>query len=213
MLMKKVIKCHQCKENPCLAGYPNGMPEYCQANNFHDLIQETKPQYLDDPNVAKMHLATAKILKRSNYLWPRIREAIELAKGLGIKKVGLAVCIGLLREGREFARFLERAGLEVYSVACMIGGLEARETGVPEDLLYGAMLSCNPIAQAEILNAYGTELNYMYGLCTGHDSIFIRFSKAPVTCVVAKDVVTANNPSGILWSGIHRERLWRELGS
>lgn len=207
---KKTIVCHQCKTNECLDRYPKGMPDFCQANKFWDVIQETKSRYLE-PETARMHLATAKILKKSNYQWPRVREAIEFAKELGLKKVGLAVCIGLVREGREFARFLNRAGLEVVSVACMVGGLEPKETGVPDEYLYGRMIACNPIAQAEILNREGTELNYIYGLCTGHDTLFIKNSKAPVTYVVVKDIATANNPSGVLFSAIHRERLWNEL--
>ncbi|MFC2016849.1 DUF1847 domain-containing protein [Chloroflexota bacterium] len=188
------------------------MPGYCQANKFLDVIEETKAKYFE-PETAKIHLATAKILKKGNYQWPRVRESIELARELGVKKVGLAVCVGLLREGKEFARFLERAGLEVVSVACMIGGLEPKETGVPDEYLYGRMIACNPIAQAEILNHERIELNYIYGLCIGHDTLFIKNSKAPVTCVVAKDVVTANNPSGVLFSGLHRERLWEELAA
>lgn len=209
---ERTISCHQCKTIECLDRYPRGVPDFCQANKFWDVIEETKAKYFE-PETAKIHLATAKILKRSSQQWPRVREAIELAKELGVKKVGLAVCVGLLREGREFARFLNRAGLEVVSAGCMIGGVEPEETGVPDEYLYGRMIACNPIAQAEILNREGTELNYIYGLCTGHDTLFMKNSKAPVTCVVAKDVATANNPSGVLFSGIHRERLWEELAT
>jgi uncharacterized metal-binding protein len=186
------------------------MPDYCQTGKYLEIIKDSRTRYKDTEN-NRIHMATARVLKEGNFLWPKVREVIEFAKILGVKKVGLAVCIGLIREGREFARFAERAGLEVVSVACMVGGLEPKETGIPDEYLYGRMLACNPVAQAEIMNHKETELNYIYGLCTGHDTLFIKYSKAPVTYVVVKDMVTGNNPSGALYSAIHRERLWNEL--
>jgi uncharacterized metal-binding protein len=79
-------------------------------------------------------LAAAEVLKKGGYDWSRVQQCIEFARELGVKKVGLAVCVGLIREGRECARFLERAGFEVITVACMIGGLRSQETGIPEEL-------------------------------------------------------------------------------
>ena len=118
----KTIVCHQCKTSECLDRYPRGIPEYCQAKKFPRIIEASKGQYLD-PELAKIHLATAKVLKRGSYDWSRVQQCIEFAKELGATKVGLAVCVGLIREGREFARFLTRAGLQVVSVACMVGAV------------------------------------------------------------------------------------------
>jgi uncharacterized metal-binding protein len=53
---------------------------------------------------------------------------------------------------------------------------------------------CNPVAQAEILNDAGTDFNIVVGLCVGHDSLFFKHSKAPVTVLVAKDRVFGHNP-------------------
>jgi uncharacterized metal-binding protein len=152
------------------------------------------------------------VLKRGGYDWPRVQQCIEFARELGAKKVGLAVCVGLIREGREFARFLDRAGFQVISIACMVGGLKPQETGIPDEWVNPLGISCNPIAQAEILNREGTELNFIYGLCVGHDTIFIRRSKAPVTYVVAKDMVTGNNPGTVLLSPYHRMKLVATYG-
>ena len=52
---------------------------------------------------------------------------------------------------------------------------------------------CNPILQAKILNAEKTDLNVMMGLCVGHDSLFIKYSEAPVTVLFTKDRVTGHN--------------------
>jgi uncharacterized metal-binding protein len=207
----KTIQCHQCKDNSCLARYPQGIPEYCRAQECLDLIEESKRQYLE-PDDKRFHLAAAKVLKRGGYDWSRVQQCIEFAKELGAKKVGLAVCVGLIREGREFARFLDRAGFEVVSVACMVGGLKPQETGIPDEWVNPLGISCNPIAQAEIMNREGTELNFIYGLCVGHDTVFIRHSKAPVTYVVAKDMVTGNNPGAVLLSPYHRMKFAATYG-
>jgi uncharacterized metal-binding protein len=71
-------------------------------------------------------------------------------------------------------------GFSVVSVSCMAG----RE----------GSLICNPLFQAEVLNREGTELNIMFGLCLGHDVIFIRHSKADVTPLVIKDRFLDHNP-------------------
>jgi len=207
----KTILCHQCKTNECLDRYPEGMPDYCQAKKFREVVEASKQQYLK-PEVANIHLATAKVLKRGGYDWSRIQQSIEFARELNVTKVGLAVCVGLIREGREFARFLNRARFEVISVACMVGAVEAQETGIPEEWVSTGGISCNPIAQAEIMNQEGTQLNFIYGLCIGHDTIFIMHSKAPVTYVVVKDTVTGNNPSAALLSPFHRMKLVEAYG-
>ena len=59
---------------------------------------------------------------------------------------------------------------------------------------------CNPVGQAAILNRAGTELNLLVGLCLGHDMLFNKHSAAPVTTVIVKDRVLANNPAGALYS-------------
>jgi len=189
-----------------LQRYPQGMPEYCQAQKFLDLVEESKRQYLE-PDDSKFHLAAAKVLKKGGYDWSRVQQCIEFARELGARKVGLAVCVGLIREGREFARFLDRAGFQVVSIACMVGGLKPEDTGIPDEWVNQLGISCNPIAQAEILNREGTELNFIYGLCVGHDTIFIRHSEAPVTYVVVKDMVTGNNPGAVLTSPYHRMKF------
>jgi uncharacterized metal-binding protein len=68
---------------------------------------------------------------------------------------------------------------------------------------------CNPIAQAELLNRAGSELNIVLGLCVGHDSLFFRYSKGLATTLVAKDRVLAHNPVGALnLADTYCQRVW-----
>ena len=105
------------------------------------------------------------------------------------------------------ANLLEAAGLEVVTVGCMVGAVKPQDTGVPDELITGLGIACNPIAQAKIMNEEGTQLNFIYGLCVGHDTLFIQQSEAPVTFISAKDVVTGDNPSAALKSGLIRLKL------
>lgn len=72
-----------------------------------------------------------------------------------------------------------------------------------------ANATCNPIAQAEILNREQTELNYIVGLCMGHDILFTRYSEAPVSTLIVKDRMTGNNPAAALYGYHARKSLFK----
>jgi len=54
--------------------------------------------------------------------------------------------------------------------------------------------ACNPILQAEMLNRAGAQVNIIVGLCIGHDMLFTKNSKAPVTILIVKDRLLGHNP-------------------
>ena len=45
-------------------------------------------------------------------------------------------------------------------------------------------------------------MNFLVGLCVGHDSLFIKYSEAPRTTLVTKDRVLAHNPVGLFMKRI-----------
>jgi uncharacterized metal-binding protein len=62
--------------------------------------------------------------------------------------------------------------------------------------------------QAKILNKQKTDLNVIVGLCVGHDSLFIKYSQAPVTTLITKDRILGHNPAAALYtSGFYYKRL------
>jgi uncharacterized metal-binding protein len=204
--IQETVSCHRCKTLSCLENYEKGVPKYCRAEKFKEVIEETKEEYFD-PEIAKVHLATARVLKEGGFEWNRIQQCIEFARELGATKVGLAVCIACIREGRAMASLLEAAGFEVVTVGCMVGAVKPQDTGIPDELVSGIGIACNPLAQAKIMNEEGTQLNFIYGLCVGHDTLFINHSEAPVTYVAVKDAVTGDNPGAALQSGLLRLKL------
>jgi uncharacterized metal-binding protein len=68
---------------------------------------------------------------------------------------------------------------------------------------------CNPIAQAKILNAQGTDFNIAVGLCVGHDSLFFKHADALTTVLVAKDRVLGHNPAAGLYLSMSYYRKLR----
>jgi uncharacterized metal-binding protein len=134
--------------------------------------------------------------------WTRVEDTIAFARLMGWKKVGIATCIGLLDETARLEEILVAQGLEPIPVCCKVGSVDKAKVGVKdaEKVRPGTWEpACNPIAQARILNELGTDMNVIVGLCVGHDMLFSKHSKAPVTTLVVKDRVTGHNPVAALY--------------
>lgn len=163
------------------------------------------------------HIASSEIEGIGYCEWPRLRETVEFCNRMGYKKVGMAFCRGLRNEAKVIGRILEAHGLEVVSVICKTGGIAKEQIGIlqqhkvrPDQ--FEPM--CNPIAQAKLLNEQGTAFNIAVGLCVGHDSLFFKYSDAPVTVLIAKDRVLAHNPAGAVYcaEGYFKVRLAPQEG-
>ncbi len=134
---------------------------------------------------------------------------------MNFKKLGVACCIGLTEEGQTLTDIRESNGFDVTFVFCKVGSVEKEKIGLKdgdgEKVRSGNSESmCNPVAQALIRNKAKTKLNMIVGLCVGHDSTFIKHSKAPVTVLVAKDRVLCHNPVGALYTtkGYYKHKLF-----
>ena len=110
---------------------------------------------------------------------------------MGYKKIGIASCVGLMREASIFARILKAKGIEYFTVGCKVGAQDKTEIGVPNEKKLnggcGHESMCNPIMQAKTLAAHGCDFNIVIGLCVGHDTLFLRHSKVPTTVMIVKD--------------------------
>ena len=127
---------------------------------------------------------------------PRILEIIDMAHMCGYRKLGLCFCLGLIQEAATVSRIFASNGFTVVPIVCKTGG-------IPKDLLgieNGGNAMCNPIGQAYYLNGQNTEFNIALGLCVGHDSLFFKYSKAPVTVLAAKDKVLGHNPLACIYT-------------
>ncbi len=205
---KRTIMCGACTKLECRSSYPDGIPAWCAATRFHDVLEQTKKDY-SAPDNRKIYLAAAKVVQSGYGRWPRIQEAIEFSRQLKVKKVGFASCTALLNELRLVSQLFTLAGFDVTSAACQIGKVSPEERGVKVETTDRRGLTCNPIAQAEICNTAGTELNFIMGLCLGHDMLFTRRSRAPVSVLIVKDRVTGHNPAAALYADSLRQSLFK----
>jgi len=135
----------------------------------------------------------------------RVEELVEFSKRMGYKKLGVAFCIGFMEEAKTLIPILEQH-FEVSSVCCKVAGITKEELG-QEGADKVGKYSCNPIGQAAMLEADGTDLNIICGLCLGHDILFSRYSHAPVTTLIVKDRVLAHNPAAALYCRYIRRNL------
>lgn len=146
---------------------------------------------------------------------PRLQEIMEFARRMGFRRLGLAFCEGLKAEAKTTSLILTKAGFDVVSVICCVGGIPKEKIGLGEDQKirsgeYEPM--CNPLSQAGICNDAGTELNILLGLCVGHDSLFIKHSKAYTTVFAVKDRVLGHNPLALIYTADSYYRRFKEGG-
>jgi uncharacterized metal-binding protein len=185
-------------------------PNFCPMKSMPEVLEKALAEY-DKPEVREF-ARKASVQEGECYERvpdgrrtknPRILELIEFAQKCGYKKLGLAFCVGLANEARVLTEILENKGFEVVSVRCKVGAIPKERIGIrPEEKIEEPEqweTMCNPITQAEILNAENVDLAIMLGLCIGHDTLFIRYCRVPVTVIAVKDRVTGHNPLAALY--------------
>ncbi|MEW6522233.1 MAG: DUF1847 domain-containing protein [Bacillota bacterium] len=206
-----MTSCAECKAVSCSAVGARPLPQDCPATRF-PAVYQAAAGLMENDNDKEVALWAARIEARGYCRWTRVEEIMEFAKGLGWSHLGLAFCLGLHREAAAASGIFQGNGFSVSSVACKTGNVDKSSLGLDEqDKLRPGQPEgmCYPVAQAQVLNELGTQLNVVVGLCVGHDSLFFKHSRAPVTVLVAKDRVLAHNPAGALYTaaGYYRRKL------
>jgi uncharacterized metal-binding protein len=187
-------------------------PQFCVTRGIDEKeLAEVANMYCDGSALSRVARVAAEIEGKYYGKLTRVEEIVAFAKGVGAKKIGIAACVGLVAEAKIFSRILRIKGLEAYGVICKVGSLDKSEIGIPQELKIepgSHEALCNPIMQARLLNKQRTDLNVIVGLCVGHDSLFIKHSKALVTTLITKDRVLGHNPAAALYtSGFYYKRL------
>lgn len=206
-------QCAECNVRNKICTQEDGHgPDFCPTINFDRVVKDSLLEYRR-PEIKEFALyATiqegecyANRDKQHPYVgYPiktRIQETIEFAHKLGFTRLGIAFCGGLRNEARILSEILKAQGFEVVSVICTVGRTPKEFLDIREDqkVSVGEFESmCSPIAQAKVLNEATTDFNIIFGLCVGHDSLFMRYSNALCTTLVTKDRVTGHNPLAAL---------------
>lgn len=198
--MEEIVRsCIDCGSESCER--LNGKnPPFCLTTNMDEtLLRETMRLYTEDEENARVTKISAEVETEFYCKATRIEEIVQFAKRMNYKRIGIATCIGLLREARIAARVFRKAGFEVYGAACKVGSQMKTSVGIAKECEAVGAVMCNPILQAKLLNQAQTDLNVVIGLCVGHDSLFYKYSEALSTTLVTKDRVLGHNPAVALY--------------
>lgn len=194
--------CVRCAQPLCHFGIKEGVPGFCPTVNRQEELAAARAALADE--VIRNAAREASRVEGAGYCeWTRVREVMEYARRLDVRRIGIAFCVGLKNEARLFSDILESNGFETVSVCCKVGGEPKEDLGLSdsEKVLPGVYESyCNPAAQAMILDGAGCGLNVLVGLCVGHDSLFFKHTDTLTTVLVAKDRVTGHNPAAALYT-------------
>jgi uncharacterized metal-binding protein len=189
---------------------PDKAPDFCPMKVMPEVMNKALSEY-EKPEV-KEFARQASIQEFECYEMtpegrrtknPRILELILFAGKMGYRKLGLAFCTGLANEAKIVSEMLENKGFEVVSARCKMGAVPKEIIGIKPEQKIGGPSSCeamcNPIAQAEILNAEKVDMAIMLGLCMGHDTLFFQYCRVPITVLAVKDRVLGHNPLAAIY--------------
>lgn len=192
--------CASCSIHACRTGLLSKAPKNCPCLEAEE-SEQIKNRYKEEEN--HIIARNSALVEAEGYCKnTRLEEIIDFAQKCGYKTLGLAFCIGLKEEAKKLTFLLREHGFKVNSVVC-------KNQSIPKEFIdicdgekvrpgtYEPM--CNPIGQAMLLNKATTDLNIILGLCVGHDSLFIKYSEAPVTVFATKDRVLGHNPMAALY--------------
>ncbi|HPR52839.1 MAG TPA: DUF1847 domain-containing protein [Deltaproteobacteria bacterium] len=210
--------CAQCSGSACypLAGAGDELPDLDKAPDFCPMRrlsatvdaanrEYSRPEIQEFARLASIQEAECYEVssKGIRTIIPRIEEIIDFAGKCNYSRIGIAFCVGLREEARLTQKIFEQKGFEVISVNCKVGRVPKESIGLAGDeKIMGAGLfepMCNPIAQAEILNAEEVDLAVLLGLCVGHDTLFFKYCRVPCTVLAVKDRVLGHNPLAALY--------------
>lgn len=191
--------CALCGSHYCGSGELEKTISDCPCND--EEMEQIKELYFEDDNY-KIAYHSALVEAEGYCKQSRLEEIISFGHKCGFKKLGVAFCLGLSKEANMLCKILRHNAFEVESVICKNGSIPKEYLNLCRDQklkpdTFEPM--CNPIGQAKLLNKAETELNIILGLCVGHDSLFIKYSEAPVTVFAVKDRVLAHNPLGAVY--------------
>ncbi|MFP3975255.1 MAG: DUF1847 domain-containing protein [Dehalococcoidia bacterium] len=214
--------CAKCTKFSCCTEKPDQGPKNCPIKVHPDAIESAWRVYQEQDVMEFARFASVQEAECYMHLPegmtprnPRIEEIAQFAHKMGYTKLGVAFCVGLTGEARTVTEILENRGFDVVSVCCKVGAVSKNDIGVTEDQKIADPgqweTMCNPVGQAQVLNAEETHFNVAVGLCVGHDSLFFKHADAPTTVLVAKDRVFGHNPAaGLYLSNSYYGKLRRK---
>lgn len=117
----KVLSCIDCGAVNCNK-MDKKFPEFCLTKKTvtEEDLAYVREEYGKEENQKSM--VSAACVEYEGYCQlTRVQEIMDYAKRMGAKKLGIATCVGLIREARMLAKIFRSHGFEVYGAACKVG--------------------------------------------------------------------------------------------
>jgi uncharacterized metal-binding protein len=185
--------CRHCATAAAFKGERSRMPTTCPTLTHAPLATDLRP-YLAPDRLALMRVADETPFTEDRRLRSRVEELAWFAQRRGMRRIGVAFCVSMREEAQRLAARLEAEGLETALVCCRVGAVDQSALGLPKAHPDRFAATCNPVAQARLLDEAKVDLVAAVGLCLGHDLILQEESAAPVTTLVVKDRVHDHHP-------------------
>jgi uncharacterized metal-binding protein len=171
------MNCTTCNDKVC-----RKQQDSCNRENFikAEVIDQYHQNYTSEIVVAAAQLVDG---GKAGTL-SRMQEILEFASQMNYQKIGLAYCYGMENYAKAIETLMVEEGFDVAAISCSVGGLKQSEVN-SESCIH--KVSCNPIGQAQELNAEKVDLTLVIGICLGHDIILNRNLEMDFTTLVVKD--------------------------
>ena len=124
----KKLSCAYCAVTNCNA-MDKTYPSFCLTTNMDESFKEETMETYDEGDNLKVMQTAAQVEHEGYMKWCRVQEIIEFAKSMGYKKLGIATCVGLIRETRILTGILTSHGFEVYGAACKVARFRKPKLG------------------------------------------------------------------------------------
>ncbi len=187
-------------------------PSNCPSTRSPEVIKETL-EILKEPEVMEF-VRQASIQEGEAYggrdkgyanihpIKPRIQETVEFAQKMKFQRICLVFCIGMRKEAEIIHKIFTDNGFETISVMCKAGAMSKEEIGLLREQqidpsTFEAM--CNPILQALTANYHNSDLNVLFGVCVGHDALFLKYAEGYSTVLACKDRLLGHNPLAAIY--------------
>lgn len=171
------MNCTTCEDKVC-----RKQLESCDRTSFFK--NEILEQYKEVAHCEIVKAATELVDSGRAGTLSRMEEIIEFAKRMNYQKLGIAYCYGMEKQAKAIEKLLADEWFDVSSVSCSVGGLKQSEVNSASCV---HKVSCNPLGQAEQLNAEKVDLTLVIGICVGHDILLNRNLGMDFTTLVVKD--------------------------
>ena len=117
---KTEMSCIDCAVKNC-DKMDSKYPEFCLTTHMDEQVLEEAMRCYTEAENHRVMVAAAEVEADHYCQYTRVEEIIAFAEKIGAKKIGIATCVGLLKESRILASILRNRGFEVFGITCKAG--------------------------------------------------------------------------------------------